>query len=389
MKPRILFITTDWNTPYRIATGEYGGIGYYRAHGPAKALRSAGYKVDVMGHEFAQGLDKNNLFEGYRERFKPYDMVVVKQIDTSNGGKFIGACKSLKIPIVMDMDDLIVDIDPDNPAYEDGYKAGEAKRALALASLSMVDGLFVSTQPLKDEYETYLKKSLNIDMPIHVLPNCCDPTLWTKIKRDPKDKNIVLGWQGSVTHNGDLALVIPTIEKLMDKYDNLFLSLTGGVTQETYDEMFANKFKQDALNRVIINRGTPSFKNFPEYLGRHKWDIGIIPLRDTRFTRCKSHIKWLENSLVGVASIASNVYPYAEPIHGTNTIVDGETGFLVNEPDEWEAKIELLYHDAKARRYMARDARYFVEQNWKYGDHIAKWNEAIASVMNEGSKSLT
>ena len=383
-----MFITTDWNTPYRIATREYGGVGYYRAHGPAKVLRQKGFNVDVKGHEFADGLDKSNIFEEYKRAFEPYDLVVVKQIDTSNGGKFIGACKDLGIPIVMDLDDLITELDPDNPAYMDGYKEGDAKRALAIASLSMVDAVFVSTQPLKDAYQEYLKKSLNIDMPIYVLPNCCDPTLWTKIKRDPQDTNTVLGWQGSITHDSDLMLVIPTVQKLMDKYKDLYLSLTGGIRQETYDEMFIKTFNQDALNRIMINRGTPSFKNFPEYLSRHPWDIGIIPLKDTKFTRAKSHIKWMENSLVGVPTIASKVYPYYMPVDGTDTIVDGETGLLVERPEQWEEYIELLYHDKKKRRYLARDARNYVLGHWTYMNHAQKWSDAIVSVMNEGSKDL-
>lgn len=382
---KVLYITTDWNTPHRIATGECGGVGYYRAYGPAKALRAKGHQVDVMGHDLASHLDKDNVIGSYMKLFEQYDLVVIKQSDTKNVAQVIGACKETKTPIAMDLDDLITEVDKDNPAYKKGYDGG-AKQAFATASLSMVDALFVSTQPLADEYEKFLRIKLQTTLPTFVLPNCCDTALWTKQKKHETDA-IVLGWQGSITHDNDLKIMLPAIKKLMEKYPNLFLSLTGGITQEAYNNVLGKVFGDKLIERVAVNQGTPSFKNFPEYMKRHQWDIGVIPLRDSKFARAKSHIKWLENSLLGVPTIASNVYPYTEPILGTDVIVDGKTGILCAD-NEWQEKLEMLILDEKKRRYLARDARNFVMENWTYSHHIHKWIDAFTSVIKEGSKSL-
>lgn len=383
---KILYITTDWNTPHRIKTGEYGGIGYYRAHGPAKALRAKGHQVDVLGKDLENHIDVNNVIGSYMEFIAPYDLVVIKQSDTANVAQLIGACKETKTPIAMDLDDLITEVDKDNPAYKTGYEEGGAKQAFAVASLSMVDALFVSTQPLADEYEKFLRIKLQTKLPTYVLPNCCNTSLWSKQKPHETDA-MVLGWQGSITHDNDLKIMLPAIKNLMEKYPNLFLSLTGGVTQEAYNNVLGKVFGDKLIERVAVNQGTPSFKNFPEYMKRHQWDIGVIPLRDSKFSRAKSHIKWLENSLLGVPTIASNVYPYTEPVRGTDIIVDGETGILC-EDDEWEKKLEMLILDEKKRKYLARDARNFVMENWTYSKHIDKWVDAFASVIKEGSKSL-
>ena len=385
---KILYITTDWNTPYRIATGECGGIGYYRAYAPAKALRAKGIDIDVKGYDLSHDIKKDDVFGSYRKVFKPYDLVVIKQADTANAGKLIGACKSLKIPIAMDLDDLIIELDPDNPAVEKGYEQGGTKQAMAIGALSMVDALFTSTQPLADEYKKFLKERYKMDMPVYVLPNCMDETLWSKINRTEADKNVVLGWQGSITHDADIKLILPVVIKLMKKYPNLVLSLTGGIRQETYDKLFANELEQDLLDRIVINQGTESYKNFPEYMSRHEWDIGIIPLRDTRFTRGKSHIKWMENSLLGVPTVASRTFPYTEPIHGVPVIINGETGLLASDDTEWEAHLELLINDPKKRRYLARDARNFVINNWQYKQHTDKWIDAFTSVIEVGSKDI-
>ena len=384
---KILMIVTDWNTPHRIATGEFGGVSYYRAHGPAKALRKKGHTVDIMGYELSVMVDKADPFKSYKKIFSEYDVVVVKQIDTTNGGQVLGACKEVGVPVVMDLDDLITELDPDNPAIEQGYQEGGDKQARAISALSMCDALFVTTQPLADEYKKVLADIFNKEMPISVLPNCCDTELWQRIKRED-DEWTIIGWQGSVTHDGDIEMVIPPIKKLMKKYPKVVFSLTGGIRQETYDNLLVKKFGQDLLERVVINEGTQSFNQFPEYLSRHQWDIGICPLRDTKFTRGKSHIKWLENSLLRVPTVASSVYAYKESINGIQTIVDGKTGLLASTPEEWEEHLESLILDDRKGYYLAREAHNFVKGNWTYNKHIHLWVEALESVINRGSSKV-
>jgi glycosyltransferase involved in cell wall biosynthesis len=381
---KILFVTTDWNTPYRIATGEMGGVGYYRCYGPAKALRKKGIKVDVFGYEMSYMISKDNPFESLKRIFKGYDLVVTKQIDTENGGRFIGACKEAGVPLVMDLDDLISEVDEDNPAHELGYGKDGEKRARALSALSMCDALFASSEPLAKEYTKVMKEAYGKDMPTYVLPNCCDPDIWKRIKRED-DKWIIVGWQGSITHDSDLRIVLPVMKKLLLKYDNLIFSLTGGVRQETYDKDFVENFGQELLKRVVINKGTQTFNSFPSYLASHQWDIGICPLKDTKFTRAKSHIKWLENSLVRVPTIASKVYPYCESVKGIKTIEDNKTGLLVSTEEEWENALTSLIEDKQKRFYLARDSHNFVKENWTYDKNIHLWIEALESVLNRGS----
>lgn len=381
---KILFVTTDWNTPHRIATGEYGGVAYYRCHGPAKALRKLGHKVDVLGYELSTMINKASPFKSYQKIFSEYDVVVVKQIDTDNGGAFIGGCKSVKVPIVMDLDDLVTELDPDNPALKKGYAEDGQKRAKAMASLSMCDALFTSTQPLADEYTQVLKRVFKQDRPTYVLPNCCDPDLWTTLKRN-KDDMTVIGWQGSITHDNDIKMILPALKKLMKKYPKLVVSLTGGIRQETYDNLLTKAFGQDLLERVVINEGTQSFNGFPAYMARHQWDIGIAPLRDTKFTRGKSHIKWLENSLLRVPTVASSVYPYTEPIHGLETIVDGKTGLLARSTGDWVRQLTSLIEDERKRYYLARDANRYVKDKWTYDNNVHLWVDALESVIKRGS----
>jgi len=376
---KILFITTDWNTPYRQTTGEYGGIGYYRSHKPAEYLKELGYETTVLGADLVGFIDHKDTFNSYVKLFRDFDMVVIKQSDSKNSGKIIGACKHLEIPIVMDLDDNIINISEDNPAYEKGYKEDGVKRAFAIASMSMVDALFVSTQPLKDFYIKFLKDVLKIEMPIYILPNCNDSKDW-KGEALREDDVISLGWHGSITHDNDLKLILPVISKLMDKYDNLYLGMIGGIRDSSYEDLFKD-FDEEKRKRVGIMPGTPSWKSFPELIMSTRWDIGLAPLTDNEFNVSKSHIKWMEYSMKGIPTIASRVYPYHEPVRGIQTIIDRNTGFLVSTPKEWEETLELLIEDKTLRDEIGQNAKEYVEKNWQYKDNIKFWDEAIKDVV--------
>jgi len=377
---KVLMIMTDWGSHYRRTTGEYGGIGYYRTIKPAEYLRKLGWDVDVEGITLKDKIDQNERFESYKKLFMPYDVVVIKQTDVRQSGEVIGAAKELGVPIIMDLDDNIIEVSPDNPVYNQGYGDGEhgVKKALAAAAMSMVDGLFVSTQPLKDYYENYLKTIFKVEMPIFVLPNCCDPADWKPQSRN-REKYTMIGWHGSVSHDKDLALATPAIKKIMNKHKDVHFEVIGGVRSESIDTIFYGWEDKDFQNMHAL-RGTPSWRGFPQLIGGRRWDIAIAPIVDNEFNRSKSHIKWLENSLLGVPTVASGVYPYKEPIHGTETIVDGLTGFLA-ENDEWQEKLSYLIKNKTERRMMGERAREFVTENCTYEKNVHLWDEALRSFL--------
>ena len=63
------------------------------------------------------------------------------------------------------------------------------------------------------------------------------------------------------------------------------------------------------------------YAEFANYLVQQKCDIFIAPLLDNLFNRCKSQIKFLEYSVLGVAGVFSRLEPYK------SVITDGEMAF--------------------------------------------------------------
>jgi len=160
------------------------------------------------------------------------------------------------------------------------------------------------------------------------------------IKKVEKDSNkVIIGYaSGSMTHNADFELVAPSLKKLLDKYDNVYLKLIGVIE---VPEMF-----KDYSDRIITHPFV-DYKKLPALL--RTLDINLAPLEDTLFNRAKSCIKWMEAGLVKVPTVASNVGDFHD------NITDGVNGVLCND-SEWYKKLEVLVKDKSLREEIGNNA---------------------------------
>lgn len=191
-------------------------------------------------------------------------------------------------------------------------------------------------------------------------------------------KKIIIGYTGSNSHYDDLKMVFPAIARIMDKYPNVYFESVGAVGKENID--LFTVFSDDAKTRCDILPSTWTFKEYPEYLSTLKWDIGIAPLVDSAFTRCKSPIKFFEYSMYKIPTIASKVYPYDVPSFEREVIRHDETGILC-KPSEWFDALEELILDEDKRKTLGQNAYNHVTKNWQY-------NEEFCDVMGNVLKSL-
>lgn len=362
------FIYTDW--AHR-KDHKYGGVGYYRAVKPAQFLG-----VDIYGENLKE-IDKNTE-KLWQKMFDKYDVVVVKQSDAEiPTGLMLFFAQYYGKKVVFDFDDNVFEVRPDQAAYQ-FYAPDKQKRAIVSSALSLCHAIFVSTEPLKAYFQDRLKKVYNAEPKIYVLPNCTDIKEWPE--NPAKTRRKVIGYAGSVTHNSDLKMILPSLGKLLAGHDWEF-EILGGVKTEDIKTLFAG-LPPAALDKISVKGGTISWEGYPELLASQGWNVGLAPLIDDEFNRGKSHIKWMEYAMCGIPTLASKVYPYAEPIQGTPVIEDGETGMLFSSPDEFEQKLCSLMENDILRDEMAIKAKTAVKGNWDYSKHIEKWRGAIEDVCN-------
>src|SRR5207249_9771653 len=84
-------------------------------------------------------------------------------------------------------------------------------------------------------------------------------------------------------------------------------------------------------------------------------DIGISWLPDDAWSRGKCGLKVLQYMAAGLPVVANPVGVQAELVR------DGETGFLVRTPEQWQQAIGRLTHDPQLRQRLGQAGRRRVE----------------------------
>jgi hypothetical protein len=99
-----------------------------------------------------------------------------------------------------------------------------------------------------------------------------------------------------------------------------------------------------------------------------KIGIGIAPLSDTRFNACKSWLKPLEMSALGVPWVASPRAEYAR-LHALGA------GILAERPRVWYRELAALRESADLRAEVAGRGREAAEK-LRLEDHAGDWLDA-------------
>lgn len=360
---KILFNFSDYShNDRRKRENTYGGLGYYRIVKIAENLK--GHDIKVIGQEIR--LFGNDLESQWDEVFKEYDIYWTNYFsdDRTAGAIFYNARKHGK-KVFIDCDDNYLDVPESNLLY-DKFKKTKKDRAMLSTILSFADVIVTTTDPLKKRIHEHIKTTQGLDKEIMIIPNYNDINDWnyTPVDKSSDSKNIIIGYAGSNSHHDDIRMVLPSIVKIMEKYHHVRFQCLGVVGTNDVNKVYKG-IPNKILDRMDLIGATETFKEYPEWLSKQKWDIGICPLVNTPFTRSKSHIKWMEYSMYKIPVIASRVYPYYMQIDGKDTIINNETGLLVKD-NEWFNVFEDLILNPDKRKRLGNQAFNYIKDNWQY-----------------------
>lgn len=189
----------------------------------------------------------------------------------------------------------------------------------AAEHLHMSDAVICSTPYLGESIRPIIG-----DKPLHVAPNCIQKMTWKPKTSSKINDKFRLGYVGGGAHDEDLFIAYRAILNLIDDQDAFeFVVRYGG---------FRPKWLKDHPN-IDFKRVSWHISKYPQELADLNIDLALAPLRDSEFNRCKSNIKWIEWSSIGVPMIGSNVEPYKNTngsIILTDNYVDDFTDTLKN-----------------------------------------------------------
>jgi len=339
---KILYIATSI-----VQTASY----FYRNNLPALALEKRGHTVDFLPIE---------TFD--------YDIVFLNRYYASSFKEQTDMMHSLGAKIVYETDDLVTKIPSSHINYSLARK--EAKTYYFL--LNVADIITCTTPYLKSKIEE------DTDKKVRVVPNSLDVSYWRA--RAGNNKKLRIGYAASDSHWQELDFILDVLIDLQKDYDFEVVLIGLGIDnlERAIHIPHCGRLVESILNKLpklknLEMLGWAYIGEYPQFLAKANLDIGLAPLIDNEFNRCRSCIKFYEYALVNTPTIASDVIPY-------NT----EVKFLAkNKFADWKNKIRLLMEDEKLRKDLVVEQREWVIKNRNIEDNVVLWENVFEEVLNE------
>lgn len=289
------------------------GCAYHRVLVPSHNLDG----FDLAQTTFVDGIEDEDL--------KKMALVVFnRDSGVAEPEKQIKRLRRLKIPYVMDVDDLW-ETDKTHLLYKH-FKLQGAQRITTL--LKGAHTVTTTNARLARKVERFNRN-------VVVVPNAIDKKQdqWNENKYITESP--VFGWVGGIHHIADVDSLRDAFARIhIEKKVNLAL---GGFTNNEVYMAFDNWFSNNQTYPHYKRIGATDVYNYGNIY--NSIDVALIPLLESKFNACKSNLKLLEAGAKGLPAICSRVAPYTDDFTDKEVLfVDGRSGWydaimkMNNEP---------------------------------------------------------
>lgn len=333
--------------------GKYDGCYYIRNYLPGVEL---GWDLPK---QVGQGMDNMHAFR----LAMAADVVLFQRPSEVEKVEAIRLLKLKGKKIIFDNDDTYLPGDgiPFEKLTEKGREIAEVMNTNLYEAIKLSDAVTCTTEYLAEEYR-------KLHDNVHVIPNAISEIeMETRIPNDTGKKRI--GLVGSVLSNEDYLHVKDAIRRLADdghQFVIFGIKYTDGTHNRAYDE--------DVKFWDSIDPEWWSYVPMPEYyhtLNRMKLDVLMIPRQDSYFNRCKSNLKFLEASLMGIPVVAQAFDDEKSPYQVNPQ--DREHMLLATDSDDWYNKVTEALKDPS----FAAGAQDYVLENYNIRKVAKKWQQLI------------
>ena len=277
--------------------------------------------------------------------------------------------------IVFDNDDTY----KDNNGFKFNDYMTQEKAKLGLDVLNTNIDTFMKEADLVTCSTDFLKKEYEqINPNVVVLPNTVDPFYFPEPLKNDTDI-IRIGITGSVGVTSDVDVLKPIIEHYEHdpRVRLVLLSLPPQGNNEIYKKLYQQEYA--FWNKVNIEwHSFVGSDEYYEYLNGLKLDMVIIPRSDSYFNRCKSNLKFLENSMLEIPTIGQS-FPTGDSPYEVNP-EDAKHLLLATDTNSWIEQIEKLINDKELRISMGKKAKEYVLENYSIEKLGHLWKDAYSKL---------
>jgi hypothetical protein len=245
----------------------------------------------------------------------------------------------------------MLSVPPEHPEAED------------LASrVPIVERLVRAADVVRTSTEPLAARMAGMAARVRVVENALDERIWRRECRAREDDYgpVRILCMGTATHDADFEVVRPALEDIHRLFgDQIRIDLVGFVSSVV---------PPDWIRRLAPSRhASRSYPGFVHWLhGAGPWDIGLAPLADTPFNGCKSAIKVMDYTALGLAVLASDVPAY-------RGVPGGET--VENTTAAWGEALSLMIRDRVARRRLAARGGEWLRASGTLAARSEVWRE--------------
>lgn len=337
------------------------GCGHYRLIWPADILRKQGFDVTILPPSKESGIlaRTKDLPDGTEEIVSiqvpaDADVIVVQRPAHPLQSQMIKVMRSNGIAVVVDMDDDMSAIHPDNIAFHAyRHKNPNSKLSWKYALDSCMAATMVTTSTAALQ-KVYARRGHGV-----VIDNYVPEAVLTEVP--PASDGF--GWAGAThSHPGDLQMVGQAARQLVD--EGFPIRVVGGKSAVRVKLKLADE--PEYTGNVSLDKWVNTIAS--------TYTVGMVPLEASAFNRAKSRLKGIEHMAAGVPWIASPREEYRR-LHA-----ESGCGFLADTPKEWYTQLKRLLTDDVLRKEQIDMGRQYMKdqtfqaQAWRWAE---AWTTAL------------
>jgi len=279
------------------------------------------------------------------------DIVVVQRGMSKQSARLIKKSKDFGKPVIYEIDDLLTEF----PDFLSHHKSAIENKALIERNIRNSTLITVTNAKLKAALE-------HLSSNISVCPNYANP-LDTNKKPDQMHTgvgpvNLFVGSSDQIK----VDFIVPALRAIQEKYKgDVAIHCIGPIS------------KKIAEGGVICTE-TPilNHSEFIPFLKKHANAVGIIPLDESKFSSCKSAVKYFDYSQAGLAVACSNVSPYLDIVE------NGRTGLLsLNTTDSWVNTLSQLIDSRELRESITTAAQREISTKHCLTQTVEAWKKVF------------
>lgn len=264
------------------------------------------------------------------------------------------------LPVVYETDDLLFRLPGEHPDTNSNF--------YTLALLPMLQAIYeadavtTSTSRLSE----YLGQ---LHPEVHLLPNYLPDYFWPMqppAGADGSQKQLVIGYLGSSSHEPDLQEIEPALEQILERYPQIQLKFWGC-------QPSSRLLERDRVHFTPLM--LLDYQEYSHFCAGLDIDIAIAPLRDSPFNHSKSPIKFFEYSALGLPGVYADVSAYNQVVR------DQETGLLAHNLQSWSAQLARMIESPALRIRLVEQAQQELRENWVMSAQASLWENTYQKII--------